>query len=97
MQKEIEREIIKLIKNLKPEIKKRAVFLFNDYKREKDKLILADTELFSNPPVITFYLRSIEKIFINELKNYLSHEIIHTFTKNEQDAYSKQNKMDFFK
>lgn len=52
----------------------------------------------TQPPVITFYLDAIEKVGYDEniLKQVISHEIIHTFSKNEQDAYSKQNKMNFF-
>jgi hypothetical protein len=53
----------------------------------------------TQPPVITFYLKSIEKIDINEniLKQIISHEIIHTFSRSEQEAYSKQKNMSFFK
>lgn len=61
--------------------------------------MLADTTYMTQPPVITFYLKSIEKIGVNEniLKQIISHEIVHTFSKSELQAYSKQNNMNFFK
>lgn len=98
MGKPLKKEITKLIKKLKPEIRQRATFIFGEYKTEGDGLVLADTAYMTEPPVITFYLKSIEKIDINEniLKQIISHEIIHTFSKSERDAYSKQNNISFF-
>jgi predicted Zn-dependent protease with MMP-like domain len=99
MEELLKDQITKLIEDLKPEICQRATFNFGDYKIEENKLVLADTSYMTKPPVITFYLQSIEKINPNEntLKEIISHEIIHTFSKNERDAYSKQNKMNIFK
>ena len=96
----LKNQIINLIKELKPEIQQRATFIFAEYKGEtSNRLVLADTTYMTQPPVITFYLKSIEKIDINEniLKQIISHEIIHTFSRSEREAYSKQNNISFFK
>lgn len=95
----LKNQITNLIKELKPEIRQRAAFVFGEYKIEGNKLVLADTTYMTQPPVITFYLKSIEKIDINEniLKQIISHEIIHTFSRSEREASSKQNNISFFK
>ena len=99
MEEVIKNQIKELIKQLKPEIRKRAAFKFGDYKFEDNKIVLADTAFLTKPPVITFYLQSISRIAINEniLKQIIAHEIIHTFSKSERQAYGKQNKMNIFK
>lgn len=99
MQDMIRLQIEQLLKTLKPEIKERAVFMFGSSKNEGDgTMALADTAFMSEPPVITFYLETIERINPSEeaLKQIISHELIHTFSKSELDAYSKQGSMDFF-
>ncbi|MEI6499350.1 MAG: hypothetical protein WCO23_05290 [bacterium] len=96
----LKNRIEKLIEELKPEIQQRATFVFGEFKAEKDnQLVLADTAYMTEPPLITFYLQSIEKISPDDdvLKQIISHEIIHTFSKSEDDAYSKQDSMNIFK
>lgn len=95
----LKNQIVELIKALKPEIRERAAFVFGGYKGEaSDRFVLADTAFMTVPPVITFYLKAIEEMGTTEniLEQIISHEIIHTFSKNELEAYSKQNFMDFF-
>jgi hypothetical protein len=98
MEEVLKEKITELIKELKPEIRDRAAFKFGDYKFEDNKLVLADTAFLTKPPVITFYLQSIARIAVdkNVLKQIISHEIIHTFSKSERQAYGKQNKMNIF-
>lgn len=99
MQEIIKLQIEQLLETLRPEIRDRAVFMFGSSKNEGDgTMTLADTAFMSEPPVITFYLETIERINPSEeaLKQIISHELIHTFSKSELDAYSKQGSMDFF-
>ena len=97
MKKAIKKELLRLIKKLNPEIQKRATFQFGEYKSDGQKIILADLDDTTKPPVITLYLRSLEKWLISDLAKVISHEIIHTFTEKEKEAYQKQNKMDFWR
>lgn len=99
MNEDLIEQISNLIGLLKPEIRNRATFVFGDTKDEAtEKLVLADTAFMTHPPVITFYLKSIERMNVSEdiLRQIISHEIIHTFSKSELEAYSKQKDMDFF-
>lgn len=99
MQEEIRLQIDKLLDSLKPEIRARAVFVFRDRKEEiGGRTVLADTAYLTEPPVIAFYLETIEQMnpSVEVLRQIISHELIHTFSKSEIEAYSKQGKMDFF-
>lgn len=100
MQEIIRSQIDDLINGLKPEIKERAVFVFRERKDESDgRMVLADTAYMTEPPVITFYLETIERMnpTREELREIISHELIHTFSRSEIEAYSKQGKMNFFR
>lgn len=100
MSETIRIRIEQLLNTLKPEIRQRAVFVFRDRKGGAEgKTVLADTAYLTEPPVITFYLETIEKMSpsMEALKQIISHELIHTFSKNEVEAYGKQGSMDFFR
>lgn len=99
MKKVIEKEVEKLIEQLKPEIRKRFVFRFSDdlLKENKNRIVLANTMSGMKPPLITFFNKTIGNHIRAQLKEIISHEIIHTFTKDERDAYGKQGKLKFFK
>lgn len=97
MRAEIEKQINKLLNQLKPEIKKRAVYRFsNAEKKEGKRIVLASTTNF-NPPLITFYSKTIANEITITLKRVINHELIHTFTKSEREVYGKERKMNFFK
>lgn len=100
MQEIIRFQIEHLLDRLKPEIRKRAVFIYRERKEGSDgRNVLADTSYLTEPPVIAFYLSTIGEMNPDEetLKQIISHELIHTFSKNEIEAYSRQVTMDFFK
>lgn len=102
MSEEIEKVIVELLEELKPELKERAVFQIID---EDNGKTLATCERTFNPPKITFYLKSIKREFRTRLKSIISHELVHTFQKSElygrfqdeKEAYSKMDEIKFFK
>lgn len=94
----MEKEIQKIIDELKPEIKKRAVFRFSDeLKKEGKGIVFANTAINLNPPVITIFTKTINDSIKRKLREIITHEIIHTFTADERVAYGKQAKLDIFK
>lgn len=93
-------QIEHLLDVLKPEIRKRAVFIYRERKDEVDgRTVLADTSYLTDPPVITFYLNAISEMNPSDttLRQIICHELIHTFSKNEIDAYSMQGELKFFR
>ena len=90
MKKVIEKEITKLLKELKPEFKD-IVFIFNDkLVKENGKIQLAYCDHTVNPKLICFNTSSIEEMFRDRLKEIIRHEIAHIFTINEQEAKLRQ-------
>lgn len=94
----MEEKIKKIIEELKPKIKKRAVFRFSDQiKKQGDKIVLADTMINLRPPVITIFTKAIDSHIKARLREIITHELIHTYTADEKIAYRKQGELNFFK
>jgi len=100
-------EITDLVAKLKPEIKKKAVFMGNE---NADRKAGASCNPMTNPPTIVFHLNALEETWRpylkKALKQLMSHELIHAIqgrittenlTTKEKEAYTKQSKIDFFK
>lgn len=93
MKKHIQRKIEELVNTLKPEIRDKAVFIFSDEKIIlSDKVVLANNNNTFEPPVITIFVKAINDMFTVELQKIIAHEIIHCFTRKEEEAYQRQGK-----
>ena len=102
--KYIEKELELLIENVKDELKNKAVF---KSERTRNGDILATTNYFVKPYLITFYLEKIKDVvepkIINYLKTIITHEMIHCIQGSvhdpmkEKDAYDKMDKLNIFK
>ena len=98
---ELENLIEEQIENLKPEIKNRFIYQTTD----EESGSYAET-LFTQPPLIKFYLKNILKMtdnpIITSIRELLTHEIIHTIQPvfqeyKEGEAVEKFQKLNFFK
>ena len=85
-------------KHIKPEVRKLFVYNFSDkIKYQNRMIVLAETILGLNPPLITFYTEPIGSLIalkgtdIDRIKRIISHEIAHVFKSNEHDANKNQN------
>jgi len=97
MKRMIEKEITKLLKELKPEFKELVYTTDNKLKiNTKNETILATCSYMTEPKVINFHLGSIEKLFRERLKEIIRHEIVHDFTTSEKEAYAKQKDFQVF-
>lgn len=97
----IEDLIEEQINHLKPELKKKFVYRFTD----EESNAYADTQ-YLNPPMITFYIKNIEKMTDKPMKQsireLITHELIHVLQvpgyeiHKEGEAQERFQKLNFF-
>jgi hypothetical protein len=101
----LELELEDIIRELKDEIKEKAIFKSI---RDGNNKIGANCNRLTNPPTITIHINSLEETFRPSIKkaieHLLNHEIIHaiqephnTIETIEKEAYTKQDKVNFKK
>ena len=96
-----------LIDNLKPSIKDRVIFRFSDEikRAEGDQngqgYYQAMNIRFLEKDLITIYPKVLvgvcEKMTIQQIKDVITHELVHCFTPDEKTANEKVKTMNFFK
>jgi len=105
MKRFIEKELRKILDTLKPELKNR-VFLFDDKieymegvlegdaKRENyyRTVVLGRCNMNMKPPVIRFYLGSLEKHIREYLEGIVKHEMVHSFEIRDEWRAHQQDK-----
>ena len=98
-QKIIQKIFERLYKRLKPSLKNRALFLLIP-EESPIKDSVAQT-IYTNPPTIKIYIKTFERLinsFIHEnIKEVITHEVIHVIGLDHYGTDENEHKVNFFK